>query len=304
MVKYEPIFKVFAQNLHETFEKLGLKLKYEGVEIKDELYLCPISLCCYTIEGLRNKDLTLEHVPPQSLGGKGIVLTSKAINNNDGLTSDKKLLDYFKSENFKTGKGDIDVKISSDQFQFKGVTAKFVVGKKADRPLIKLSSTTENIKVLDFKGLFDNWNGGAFKLTWKQQMKLDKRAMLKCAYLTVFSKVGYSLIFDSNGLKQTYGSLIEFLSSTDSEKDFAFVCHNDHAPFNNSMVGLILEPEEYKSIVVNLIFKLSGKAFNYSVFLPHPDCRSLDALQNLEKLVKNEKYSVNFKIAEIVSSSV
>jgi hypothetical protein len=41
----------------------------------DRLYVCPICLHAYSREGLAAGILTREHVPPQSIGGRRIVLT-------------------------------------------------------------------------------------------------------------------------------------------------------------------------------------------------------------------------------------
>ncbi|ATP55558.1 hypothetical protein CPT03_03305 [Pedobacter ginsengisoli] len=301
MGKNERLFSVFSENLKNNFKRFGLKVQHLESDVLDALYICPISLRCYTIEGSKNRDLTIEHVPPESLGGKGIVLTSKEANNMDGQTMDKKLLNYFKSENFKTGAGEIDVVISSDQLEFNGVKAKFTVGEKNGKPLVKLSSSMQNIKVLDFKGLFENWDGGKFNLKWQQQVNIDKKALLKCAYLTVFSKIGYELIFDSAGLKKgTYGMLIDYLRSSVLEIDFPIVYINQHAPLNNSTVGVITAPSEFATFVVNLTFKLNGNEFKYAVFLPHPDCTNLSNLKKLEELITTGDHTFNFKIAEVM----
>lgn len=121
------LFKTFSDNLRKTFQKFNLTLNANGSVISEELYLCPISMVGFMKDSLQNGRLTIEHVPPESLGGKPLVLTSKEVNSKDGHTSDKKLLNFFESENFKVSKGVIDAKISSDDHDFKGVTAKFTV---------------------------------------------------------------------------------------------------------------------------------------------------------------------------------
>ncbi|RNL51873.1 hypothetical protein D7004_13730 [Pedobacter jejuensis] len=77
MIKHESLFNAFSKNLRNNFQRFGLRLQSGDTEIMDALYVCPISLRCYTIEGLKNRELTLEHVPPESLGGKGIILHVK-----------------------------------------------------------------------------------------------------------------------------------------------------------------------------------------------------------------------------------
>lgn len=300
MIKYESLFNVFSKNLRNNFQRFGLKLQSGDTEILDALYVCPISLRCYTIEGLKNRELTLEHVPPESLGGKGIILTCKELNNKDGHTTDKKLLNFFESENFKASGGEINTKISSEELSFRGITAKFAIAKKDGKPMVQIKSSTQNIKALDYKGLFKNWDGGKFTLTWQQRKNIDKKALLKCAYLMVFSKIGYELIFDTNGFKkETYGVLIEYLRNSESDIDFPLAFINRHAPLSNSAIGMITGPLEYKSFVINLTFKLNRNEFQYAVFLPHPENADLSNLKRLEELISGENCKVDFQLAEI-----
>jgi len=54
----------------------------------DGVYLCPICGQQFSREALKEGQLTLEHVPPRALGGRGIILTCKACNNLAGYTVD------------------------------------------------------------------------------------------------------------------------------------------------------------------------------------------------------------------------
>ena len=55
------------------------------------LYVCPICAKGYDRHQLEAGTLTLEHVPPKSLGGKGIVLTCKNCNSTAGHSVDAAL---------------------------------------------------------------------------------------------------------------------------------------------------------------------------------------------------------------------
>jgi hypothetical protein len=51
-------------------------------------YACPICLDPFTIEALTDKRLTAEHVPPESFGGRELLLTCKDCNNSSGTKLD------------------------------------------------------------------------------------------------------------------------------------------------------------------------------------------------------------------------
>lgn len=51
-------------------------------------YPCPICLTPFTIEALAQKQLSTEHVPPESLGGRELLLTCRSCNNSSGTKLD------------------------------------------------------------------------------------------------------------------------------------------------------------------------------------------------------------------------
>jgi HNH endonuclease len=51
-------------------------------------YPCPICLTAFTIEALAQKQLSAEHVPPESLGGRELLLTCRSCNNSSGTKLD------------------------------------------------------------------------------------------------------------------------------------------------------------------------------------------------------------------------
>lgn len=193
------IFKRFSSDLKNAFKQNGIILNLNGKPIQEDLYLCPISLTLHSIDSLKSGGLTLEHVPPMSLGGKGLVLISKNINNKDGHTSDKKLLQYFQTKNFLENGQEIDAKISAESLEMKNVTTKFSFKKagllEEEIAQAKLLTSKKNVKAMKFKGVFDNWDGLELKVSMKMQFKLDLKTMLKCAYLVAFSQIGYQLLF-------------------------------------------------------------------------------------------------------------
>ena len=74
-MKKEDIFKRVAQAAQ----------RYTG---SDQKYYCPLCMVGFEYEAVVFGQLTLEHVPPKSVGGKEIILTCKNCNNSTGSTID------------------------------------------------------------------------------------------------------------------------------------------------------------------------------------------------------------------------
>ena len=52
------------------------------------IYPCPICLTTFTVDALAQKQLSAEHVPPESLGGRALLLTCRSCNNSSGTKLD------------------------------------------------------------------------------------------------------------------------------------------------------------------------------------------------------------------------
>ncbi|RZK11128.1 MAG: hypothetical protein EOO46_07865 [Flavobacterium sp.] len=301
MKQNQRIFNRFAENLKSTMADNNLALTKDGQKIDQMYYLCPISLMLFPQESLIAGRLTIEHVPPRSLGGKPLLLTSKAINSADGHSTDKTMLNFFQTENFKSGNGGILTIISSEELDLNGVGVMLSIGKVRGKLGIKMLTSTTNMEALDYKGLFKNWNGGKFKVRGNLQNSIEQKTLLKCAYLTAFASIGYPLIMSKEGLReQTFGPLIDFLNGVSLEKSFPCVFFNHHAPIENSHLGIVTWEGGNRCFVVNLNFKLNDVNFQYAVFLPHPDSKDLKCIEELALWQLEQRNTIiDFKVTPI-----
>ena len=296
------LFNRFECNLQNTLNKHSLSIKANDLALSQGYYLCPISLKLFSSDSLKNQTLTIEHVPPKSLGGKGMVLVDKEINNKDGHSADKDLLLFFQTKTFLEHGGELEAKISAEMLDMHGVTAQFAL--KRNAPLesgeakIQVTTSEKNIKAMEYNGVFRNWDGLSFRISGKMSKKVNAKLMLKCAYLTAFSRIGYDLLFDKRGFKNgTYGVLIQALNNPDNNA-FPLIGFGYHAPLEKSDVGVINEPKDYRSLFVNLSFKLDDHVYKYVIFLPHPDEENLDCLNRIKNIPAGQ--TVNFNIREVV----
>jgi hypothetical protein len=112
------LFEHYRRNLNQLVE-----LGYIGMhaDLKDGV-LCPLCVGKFLgSEHLKGGDLTIEHAPPASLGGKAAVLTCRNCNNRHGHSIDHHLVGYIKGLDALSGGGEnfVDVTVTSEGRQFK-----------------------------------------------------------------------------------------------------------------------------------------------------------------------------------------
>lgn len=170
---------------------------------RTEDYICPICMHGFSKEEI-NK-LSLEDVPQKALGGNEIAITCKKCNNTCGNTIDFHLvnfIEYKEMRNFLPG-SDRKIRIV-DLGDGKPIEATLKVNGKND------------IKLMVHRDYFNSTNiGKRLKMLIKDKKITiqDKRkkwdlnivssAIIKNAYIILFSKLGYTLIFDDyyNGIR-------------------------------------------------------------------------------------------------------
>lgn len=155
-------------------------------------YVCPICLRAFTDV----KELTLEHVPPKSLGGKPLCLTCVKCNNSAGHTVDAALNEEHKiAESFQPNSGPQKVHL--------------IVGDAELRVTIDRTPGNTNIEVIEkandprivvqaMEKLRDGVaRGDSFRLQYRGNYtrRLAEIGSLKSAYLIAFAKFGYRYIF-------------------------------------------------------------------------------------------------------------
>lgn len=295
----EKLFKKYSDNLKDVLSKYNIKIQIENNDLQSGFYICPIKLSLHYIDDIKSGILTLDHVPPKSLGGKLLILTNANANNKDGYTSDKKLLNYFEGQNFLNHARKLKTKVSSKELNLQGITNYLCINKEIkdgqERIVFEFNPGFENYNVLENREFFKNWDGMEFSVRGQITKTIDKKGILKCAYLTAFSKIGYDLLFSDNGFKKdTYHLIAKVLAGEVEADDFPLVFKEGHAPLSASNVGIITHPEEYSCMIINLTFELEKIFYKYVVYLPHPNHDSFENIKNINNLSANEKIDVKF----------
>lgn len=269
MNKTTSLFDKYSQNLKILAPYIN-KFKYviERVPKNEGLYYCPLSLRFYA-KSLLNKtngrELTLEHVPPKTLGGKSICLTAKDVNNKSGkidncILERHRILLANKNKSVKTFKAKIEnrhnVELVMDQF--------------SDQLKLWFKSDGKNLKLNEFMSML-NEPPGSFNVTinfGEDTLSLNGiRGYLKCLYLVAFSTFGYSLLFNTNGIiNPIYKHIIELINSRDNNQEIPFVFEWDF-PKELQKFNFVEDNENHKALLVCI--RING--FGVAAIFPSPN---------------------------------
>lgn len=297
LIKKSKIFDYFANDLFTVLSQWKITISEQDRQ-NVTAYLCPISFRYFEINSLKEDELTLEHVPPESLGGDGIILTTKEINSRDGATIDKRLLQYIETRYFIEREGALPIYFSSEDSKIKALKLDFSVNSNKDG--FTLSAPKNNIRVLDEMGIFKKWNGLNMKISGTVFQHPDKSAMLKIGYLLAFHKLGYQLILGPKQIANVpFKKIADYLAG-DSAIDIPIVVLKDKsAPISKGILGIVASPIEYQCLVVNFSLGIKGKRnFNHCVFLPHPFDENFENLSRL-KSVFEANTEINLQIESV-----
>lgn len=182
------------------FEKAAAALRNISA-IEHDCYCCPICSYFYLPEALEMDVLTLEHAPPQKLGGKPLALTCKKCNSVAGYSVDSAVVQRQKLVDFTEA-------VMGQKQNFKGRAAFLIGGETLNinfeknegtlsiKPVReindpkKLKAYEEYMNHLYRSGKFD---GMEFKITpsARYHIKYSKIGDLKTAFIISFAFFGY-----------------------------------------------------------------------------------------------------------------
>ena len=171
----------------------------DGVEFRmADAYICPL---CQHVYAIAHDALTLEHVPPESVGGKPILVTCKACNNSQGADLDVYLMNELEiSHNLSH----LDTIPQKSRIAFNGIeiNAQTTFSKSEG---FKFMISPNNNNPIEFEGFMKEARnakeGYEIKLTAnitnrKRNTDLANIALLKSAYLMAFQELGYMYVLN------------------------------------------------------------------------------------------------------------
>ena len=302
MSKKEVLFHKFSSNLSSLAEKIAPLKKLIPERGR---YICPLALTVHKSSCLNEgsvNQLSLEHVPPEAMGGKAICLIRKDINSIFGHTVDNKVLQTIKARRFFKGESSIRGRVSFNLQRLQHIHANITI-LPGDVVNIVIDPGAKNMglveKEITNKGI---WAGLQQQLSFSVPVKSDmefKAALLRYAYLKAFAVFGYALIFGPKKFINPHYEIIrqQILSPQEQIIPFIPVFINVNIPFEG--VGVVTSPEEMKSFISMFPLNLEGKIDYCSVFLPAPDDRGFSAYSFCHNNIGNAK-QLNLQVRQII----
>lgn len=271
------LFDKYSENL-----KYFLAVKHDSKPI--DVYLCPLSMAGYSrshLYGESENQLTVEHVPPKSMGGKPVCLLSKEVNSTMGHTMDKVLLDQFIFRQFIRGGGSypvhVDPKIQHHKFYRSQLRIKMHTSD--ERPMLEFDPGVKNFKKVK-NSLLESVEMP--KMTVKiKEPKTDEdirdAGYLRIAYLLAFEKLGYALIFNEDGtINETYEKVRQQILNPDQSIIDKVPMFSSYHQFDDG-VYIISSPKKLRSLMVALTLSIEDSSEKIIVMLPLPQDSNFEA---------------------------
>lgn len=240
---------------------------------EEDWYLCPLCLdVIFTVDELATGELSVEHVPPRSLGGRELVLTCRECNNKGGSSFDaeankqQRLLQFLSGESGEPqtamfSVGDITTRV---EMHVNGQTGMFLVGIPHINNPADMDRMDEHLRMLSETRTPDV----RFKATPQLRYSPDRARVswIRAAYLAAFALFGWTYI-----LQRVLQPIREQLINPSAITLPLLSMYNPNGDPGRHELWVVKQPIEHKSLLV-----ISGR---HGVFLPLPDDpRSLDDL--------------------------
>ena len=314
MVKLEVSEEIVKKYLFSFFPSLKQYQKEylplilgETIDEPDHMaYICPLCLqnfIYYIPNELRCSDsFSLDHFPPENVGGRSKTLICKPCNNNAGLTYEGKLSEILEKECFNKkipmSTLNASTTISNVRGWHKGV---FGIDKNRNYTFDLTTKEIKNLPELAKWKIQPDSGDWEMKATIKHvdENNLTK-SLLKTAYLYCFNHWGYCFVFSKSGelIRQVLNGSIKYPIKIpsiwlDNNQDGIQVENI------NSGVVFVSEPKELQSIFINVPIEL--KHLNYKciipIQIPNPTDNSIKEIQRINNSILEK--NIIIKIAPI-----
>ena len=202
-------------------------------------YGCPLCQTFFTIDELATKNLTKEHVPPRSIGGREMVLTCRQCNNRAGSTFDAHL---ERAEAFRRFGSDeplrqLDITLTvagipNRGSMYAGPAGILIYGNPKQNHPEDVAKITES-----FADLVND--GHRMEVTFRDTFhpRTAQLGFVRAAYLAAFAVLGYAYIF-----RPVFEPIRAALNGDDDESLVLPVLRRNGGRSDDREIGLISEP--------------------------------------------------------------
>lgn len=274
-------------------------------DIEDTI-ICPICMKLFERKALRTEwvdHLTLEDVPPKSLGGNPMLLTCKICNNIAGTQLDVHLLKKLESEEvlagisnkglptrFKPGEG-IDLSATIYVNPENGISIEYFPNRSDPEHINRLKTIEDEGRIKSISA----------KINLGYKEGRPEVATVRIAYLYAISLLGYGFLVNENL------SLIREQIKNSHEKLLPHygIFKDVQVPNDAIGVNLILKPYALRSFFVVFDLETELRKVRYGVVLPGPTAPGLSVYDFLNYHNKNSTaLSERFTFIHIADENV
>lgn len=260
------IFDIYTQNWFQITQHPKIKISKEFE--RSDLFVCPLCFDGFTVEELENKNITIEHVPPSSLGGKSVTLTCKSCNNAHGSSLEAPLHREISNLSFA-----FEITGATKNMRATFNTLSNSIGMNVtideDRKYVMLpvAKQSDSRVMQQMHDIFMNAKLDTVNLQYKTESRTAIHgAFLRIAYLLAFRQLGYGFLINQNLVpvrEQLKDHGRKVIPTTGIFIDF---------PWTDEFLGIniVKKPDELKSylIVFDLKDKNTQAQFRCGMLLP------------------------------------
>jgi hypothetical protein len=292
-----------------SFSLYNFKDVYQPLIFKEEkiipdhiAYICPLCAANYILvldnRVYSNSDFSLDHFPPESVGGTLKILTCKKCNNDAGRMFEGELFEKMNYESSKNKNPNALIKTKFKVSDIPGNYAGFIKKEKDGEFIIDFPAKAK--KTTPF---LQTWlNNASMNNDWEATLTIKRpddkkilKAVLKAAYLICFINWGYDFIFSANGnlIREVLNGTKEYPTNT-----LSYWLDKNSPVINQIPTGLCLieKPLEMHSYIVNVPLEINGYYSIASILIPLCNDESWNKLKDIVDFQKgNESIDVAFK---------
>lgn len=291
------IFKLFSQNLEWVKEHKEINF----IPDFTNGYICPICFNVFFEQDLESSvpnPLTLEDVPPASLGGKPLTLTCRSCNSKNGHELDVHLLNILLENDSKlflpNSKSKASFEVSGNKVNGSfdidsNGTANLRIEPQISHPdqyknfVKKMEQTT----ITKYSPLFhqeklfsEEIRTPEFTMNF-QRVYNERRAeiaLLRVAYLIAYANLGNGFLMNPGLYK-----VREQILNPDKEILSKVFWIRHQFPKEMEGINIISQPKELQCFLIVFNLKTNSKSTQYAIALPGPSKPSIEVYDYIEK---------------------
>jgi hypothetical protein len=293
------LFEIFSRNLQAVKQDPRVRT----VPDFDEGFICPICFKLFTRLALSKEyadHLSLEDVPPRSLGGKVSTLTCKVCNNQAGGQLENHLRRKLRADEFFEGIPGVPIETHFEPAPSVDLAAVTQLAGDRSIEVICDPNRSDPGALERFYALPPETAMSSFTLRFLPGYKINRPevALIRIAYLLAFSQFGYGFLMNANLVRvrqQIQNSEQRLLPSWGLLK----------SDFPDDAVGMSVmdEPQSLRSFLVVFDLKTEARRTRHGVLLPGPSDPGLGIYDELARLISESgRAEINHRIRVIPSA--